>query len=50
LTLARLSPEGLQVLSSKQLFDTTSWTAPALMGTTLYARDRRRIVALDLGN
>ena len=49
LVLARLSAEGLQVLSKTQLFDTTSWTVPALVGTTLYARDRERIMALDLG-
>jgi outer membrane protein assembly factor BamB len=49
LSLARLSPERLQLLSSVHLFDTTAWTVPALVGTTLYARDRERIVALDLG-
>jgi outer membrane protein assembly factor BamB len=49
LVLAELTPEGAQVLSKAQLFETTSWTAPALAGTTLYARDRRRMVALDLG-
>ena len=48
LVLARVSPEGLQVLSKTQLFETTSWTAPTLVGTTLYARDRERITALDL--
>jgi hypothetical protein len=26
-----------------------SWTAPTLIGATLYARDREKIVALDLG-
>ena len=48
LVLARLSPEGLQVLSKTQLFETTSWTVPTLVGTTLYARDRESITALDL--
>lgn len=49
IVLARLSPEGLEVLSKTQVFETTSWTAPALDGTTLYVRDRERIMALDLG-
>jgi hypothetical protein len=34
---------------SKVFFDTTSWTVPSLVGATLYARDRVKIVALDLG-
>jgi outer membrane protein assembly factor BamB len=49
LALARLSPEGVTVLSKAKLFETRSWTVPTLVGTTLYARDRERIVALDLG-
>jgi outer membrane protein assembly factor BamB len=49
LRLARVSPKGLEVLSKTQLFETTSWTVPALSGSTLYARDRAKIVALDLG-
>jgi outer membrane protein assembly factor BamB len=50
LTLAKLTPEGVTVLSQQaKLFDTMSWTAPTLVGTTLFARDREKIVALDLG-
>ena len=49
LALARLTPEGATILSQAKIFDTTSWTAPTLVGTTLYARDREKIVALDLG-
>jgi hypothetical protein len=26
-----------------------SWTAPTLSGTTLYVRDRKQILALELG-
>lgn len=48
LVLARLSREGATELARTQLFSTTSWTAPTLVGTTLYARDRQQIVALDL--
>ena len=49
LALARLSPAGSEILARAKIFDTTSWTAPTLVGTTLYARDREKIVALDLG-
>jgi len=49
LVLGRLSPDGFTVLSSAELFDTTAWTAPTLVGTTLYLRDRAEIMALDLG-
>ena len=49
LVLARLSPDGGDVLAQAQLFNTTSWTVPTLVGTTLYARDREKIVALDVG-
>ncbi|HVQ42676.1 MAG TPA: hypothetical protein VMS54_10725, partial [Vicinamibacterales bacterium] len=49
LALARLSATGAEILSRTKVFDTTTWTAPTLVGTTLYARDREKIVALDLG-
>jgi outer membrane protein assembly factor BamB len=49
LALARLTPAGAEILSRTKIFDTTSWTAPTLAGTTLYARDREKIVALNLG-
>ena len=50
LALAKLTPEGVTILSeAKKVFDTTSWTVPTLVGTTLYARDREKIVALNLG-
>jgi outer membrane protein assembly factor BamB len=50
LALARLAPEGVTILAeAKKVFDTTTWTVPTLAGTTLYARDREKIVALNLG-
>ena len=50
LALARLAPDGVTILSeAKKVFDTTSWTVPTLVGRTLYARDREKIVALNLG-
>ena len=50
LALAKLAPEGVTILSeAKKVFDTMSWTVPTLVGKTLYARDREKIVALNLG-
>ena len=49
LDLVKLAPEGVTVLAQTKLFDTMAWTAPTLAGTTLYARDREKIVALDVG-
>jgi outer membrane protein assembly factor BamB len=49
LVLARLSPEGVEVLSQAQILDGPTWTAPTLVGTRLYVRDKESIVALDLG-
>ena len=49
LALATVSPEGLKVLSQVDLLQSNCWTAPSLSGRTLYVRDRKSIVALDLG-
>ena len=48
LGLASPSPSGLTIHSKTGLFDGTSWTVPSLVGTRLYVRDRRTIMALDL--
>ncbi len=49
LALAKLAPEGVTILSEAKVFETTSWTVPTLVGATLFARDREKMVALDLG-
>jgi outer membrane protein assembly factor BamB len=49
LALVEVSPAGLKRLTSTKIFTTTAWTVPTLVGTTLYARDRERMVALSLG-
>lgn len=49
LTLARVSPEGLTVLSSVDLLDKVAWTVPTVIGKTMYVRDKGTIAALDLG-
>jgi outer membrane protein assembly factor BamB len=43
-----LSPEGMQVRWRVQLLQGNAWTAPTLVGTKLYVRDRRTMMALDL--
>lgn len=48
LSLATVSPAGLKVLSRAELLHSNAWTAPALVGTTLYVRDRSSLMALDL--
>ena len=49
LTLAMLTPNGMTTLAQAPIFDTRAWTVPTLVGTTLYARDREKIIALELG-
>jgi outer membrane protein assembly factor BamB len=50
LGLATASPDGLKVLAKAPILDHLSWTPPTLVGTRLYVRDRKNIVALDLGS
>lgn len=49
LTLATATPKGLTIRSQGQVTEKYSLTAPALAGTKLFVRDRKQIVALDLG-
>src|SRR6185503_11102093 len=49
LLLASATPEGLTVTSKVELLSSHSWTIPSLAGTRLYLRDRKSILALDLG-
>jgi outer membrane protein assembly factor BamB len=48
LALATVSPEGLKVISKVALMRNIAWTAPTLVGSKLYLRDRRSITAVDL--
>lgn len=48
LALATFTPKGVTVHSKVQLLSHNAWTAPSLAGTTLYVRDRRAMMALDL--
>jgi outer membrane protein assembly factor BamB len=49
LALATVSPQGLQVHAKTQLLSNKAWTVPTLVGTKLYVRDRKVIMALELG-
>jgi len=48
LGLVRVSPRGLEVEARAEIFASRSWTAPTLVGTRVYLRDRKTMVALDL--
>lgn len=48
LVLAKFSPEKLDVLATAQVTEAVSWTAPTLVNKTLYLRDRKNILALEL--
>ncbi len=49
LAMADANPETLDVLGRTKVFEKVSWTAPTLVGSTMFLRDRERIVALDVG-
>jgi outer membrane protein assembly factor BamB len=49
LALCRATPEKFEVLSKFQVLENIAWTPPTLAGTRLYLRDRKTIMALDLG-
>lgn len=49
LGLATVTPTGLTVHSQCQVTERYSFTAPTLVGKTLYLRDRKHIMALDVG-
>jgi outer membrane protein assembly factor BamB len=49
LALATPGEQGLIVHAQAQITEGQAWTAPTLVATTLYVRDRRQIMALDLG-
>jgi outer membrane protein assembly factor BamB len=48
IAVASISHEGLQVHARKGILTTNAWTPPTLVGSTLYVRDRKEILALDL--
>ncbi|MCY4658417.1 MAG: PQQ-like beta-propeller repeat protein [Acidobacteria bacterium] len=49
LAVASVTLDGLQVHARAPVLTANAWTPPTLAGSTLYVRDRQRILALDLG-
>jgi hypothetical protein len=50
LGIATVTPDGLQVLAKAPVLENRAWTPPTLVGTRLYARDRKNVAAFDLGS
>ena len=50
LAVASVTLDGLQVHARAPVLTSNAWTPPTLVGSTLYLRDRQRIVALALGD
>jgi len=48
LALAKPDAKGLNLVSKAEELHNNAWTPPTLVGTTLYLRDRTKIMALDL--
>ncbi len=49
LGLASATPEKFTVHSKVPLLDKVSWTVPTVVGKKMYVRDKKNIMALDLG-
>ena len=49
LGLATVTPKGMTVHSRCTVAERYAWAAPTLVGKTLFVRDRKKIMALDLG-
>jgi outer membrane protein assembly factor BamB len=48
IAVASISDRGLRVHARKAILTSNAWTPPTLVGSTLYVRDRKDILALDL--
>ncbi|MDX2154369.1 MAG: PQQ-binding-like beta-propeller repeat protein [Bryobacteraceae bacterium] len=49
LMLAEPSPKGFKILAKAPLLSNVAWTPPSLAGTRLYLRDRKSLLAVELG-
>jgi hypothetical protein len=49
LGLAIASRSGLNILARAPILSNVAWTTPSLVGTKLYLRDRKQMMALELG-
>ena len=48
LAIATATPDELKIHSEVALFDDVAWTVPTVVGHTMYVRDKKVIMALDL--
>jgi len=49
LSLAEVSESGIKIEAKAKVAEQVSWTVPTLVASTLYIRDRKNILAIDLG-
>ena len=49
LMIVHPAPEGFKVAARASLLTSLAWTPPVLVGSRLYVRDRRNMMAVDLG-
>ncbi len=49
LCLATATPEKFTMIAKVPLLEKVAWTVPTLVGRTLYVRDQKQVMALDLG-
>jgi outer membrane protein assembly factor BamB len=49
LGLATATPEKFEVLAKAKVLGERAWTVPTLVGKTLYVRDNKQLIALNLG-
>ncbi|MCH7996114.1 MAG: hypothetical protein IIB57_16940 [Planctomycetes bacterium] len=49
LGLATATPDDFVVHSKAEVLEKVSWTVPTVVGKTLFARDKKSIMAFDLG-
>ncbi len=49
LGLATATPEGLTVHSKVSLLEKVAWTVPTVVGSKMYVRDKKNLMALELG-
>lgn len=48
LAIVRLSPKGVTTVARAPVMDATSWTPPTVVGSRVFLRDRKSMVALSL--
>lgn len=48
LALADVDPSGIRILCRATLLTNQAWTVPTIIGSTMYLRDRKTIMAVDL--